>query len=82
MKLANPNSPNDGWTTVVRRTPKTVKVQHADKGKIVTWADIARSKLGAPLNDMLNGNKPKYKVKVVSWKSKNNRGWNHGHGKG
>jgi hypothetical protein len=82
VKLANPNSPNDGWTTVMRRNPKAVKVQHANKGKTVTWAHIARPKVGTALNDKLNGNKPKYKAEIVSWKSKNNRGWNHGHGKG
>ncbi len=36
VKLANPNSPNDSWTTVMRCKPKAVKVQHANKGKTVT----------------------------------------------
>ncbi len=73
VKLANHNSSNDGCG---------VKVQHANKGKTVTWAHIARSKVGTALNNKLNGNKPKYKAEIVSWKSKINRGWNHGHCKG
>ena len=81
VKLANPNSPNEGWTTVMHRNPKAVKVQHANKGKIVTWVDITRPKVGIALDDKLNRNRPKYKAEVVSWKSKNNRGWNHGNGK-
>jgi hypothetical protein len=68
--LVNPSPATSEWKMVVRRNTKTVKVQNANRDRIVTWADNARSKGGLSGHAKANGNKPKFKGKINSWKSK------------
>ena len=65
MDLVSPSPATSEWKTVVRRNTKNVKVQNADKDRIVTWADIARPKGGLSDHAKANGNKPKFKGKLA-----------------
>jgi hypothetical protein len=80
--LVNPSPATSEWKTVVRRNTKNVKVQNTDKDRIVTWADIARSKAGLSGHAKANGNKPKFKGKCSSWKSKTRLGKGRENGNG
>ena len=58
----NPSSSNDDWTRVVHRNPpKAVNLRASDEGRIVTWADIARSKVGLLFEDKSHRNIPRKK---------------------
>ena len=72
--LVNPSPATSEWKTVVRRNTKNVKVQNANKDRVVTWADVAKSKGGLSDHAKANGNKPKFKGKFSSWKSKTRLG--------
>ncbi len=74
VDLVNPSPATSEWKTVVRRNTKTVIVQNADRDRTVTWADIARSKAGLSGHAKANGNKPKFKDKINSWKSRTGLG--------
>jgi hypothetical protein len=78
----NPSSSNDDWTRVVRRNPKAVNLRASDKGRTVTWADIARSKVGLSFEDKSNGNKPKKKDSKGSWNSQRSLGKGRKYGLG
>jgi hypothetical protein len=78
----NPSSRIDDWTRVVRRNPKAVNLPSADKGRTVSWADIARSKAGLTFEGKSNGNKPKKKDIKSPWNSQRSSEKGRKHGRG